>query len=249
MRCNLFASGVRRLLRSKDLEIYFQTAHSRYAIREMELAKRTTYCESVSATLGSCEYQTIEPTFPLSQDPEFLRWSTQLEALSAAVVSIREANQTAEDGRRMKDLQVVCCPISVRSVRENVSTIIERQVHIAEIDGVHVGFCVSSQGPKDSDPLFFQIVAVAPVAPDAQRRGVGLSMFGAATAREPLRDIALATQDDNIAARSLNEKFARTIGATIQRVTLGTYRDRDLGIQRGLGYRAWIVRRPTAQSE
>jgi hypothetical protein len=59
----------------------------------------------------------------------------------------------------------------------------------------------------------------------------------AATELKPLRDIALATQDESLAARSLNAQSARSIGAGIRRVPLGTFRDRDLGIQRGLGYR------------
>ncbi|MFJ6378052.1 GNAT family N-acetyltransferase [Pseudarthrobacter oxydans] len=145
----------------------------------------------------------------------------------------------------MKDLQAVCSPISVRSVRENVSTIIERLVLIAEVDGLHVGFCVSSPGLQDSDPMFFQVVAVAP---HAQRRGVGLALLTAAAEREPRRDIALATQNDNVEARSLNEKFAKSIGASIRRVSLSTYRDCDFGIQRGLGYRAWVIQRLAVES-
>jgi ribosomal protein S18 acetylase RimI-like enzyme len=145
----------------------------------------------------------------------------------------------------MKDLQFVCSPISVQSVRENVSTVGERRVLIAEIDDVHVGFCVSSPGVEDSDPLFLQVVAVAP---PTQGRGVGLALLTAAAQREPRRDIALATQYDNGAARSLNEKLAKSIGARIQKVSLSTYRDNDLGIRRGLGYRAWVIQRPPFES-
>ncbi|MGL3808150.1 GNAT family N-acetyltransferase [Paeniglutamicibacter sp. R2-26] len=125
-------------------------------------------------------------------------------------------------------------------MKENASKITEQLVLLAEIDGVHVGFCVSAPGLQDSDPLFIQVVAVAP---EAQRRGVGLALLTAAAKREPRRDIALATQDDNVAARSLNEQFAKSIGASIRRVRLGTYRDGDLGIRRGLGYRAWVIQR------
>ena len=194
----------------------------------------------MSTKANDHEYEALEPTFSLSRDPEFLRWASRSAALSSSAVSIRQATAVARDGRRMKDLQAVCSPISVRSVRENVATIIERRVLIAEIDDIHVGFCVSSLGLEDCDPMFFQVVAVAP---DAQRRGVGLALLTAAAEREPRRDIALATQNDNVAARSLNEKFARSIGASIRKVTLSTYRDCDLGIQRGLGYRAWAIQR------
>lgn len=194
----------------------------------------------MSIGVSESEYDALEPVFPLSRDPEFFGWKNQLKTLSSSEVSIREATSATQDGRRMKDLQVLCSPISVRSVRENASTITDRLVLLAEIDGVHVGFCVSFPGFEDSDPLFIQIVAVAP---DAQRRGVGLALLTAAAEREPLRNIALATQDDNVAARSLNEQFANSIGASIRRVSLGTYRDCDLGIRRGLGYRAWFIQR------
>lgn len=190
--------------------------------------------------MSDCEYEAFEPTFPLSRDPEFIGWTNRLTTLSSSPVSIREATAVAQDGRRMKDLQVACSPISVQSVRENVSAIIERLVLLAEIDGIHVGFCVSSPGPHDADPMFIQVVAVAP---DAQRRGVGLALLTAAAKREPRRDIVLATQNDNIAAQSLNEQFAKSIGASIRKVSLGTYRDCDFGIQRGMGYRAWAIQR------
>lgn len=193
-------------------------------------------------TLGvsDCEYEALEPAFPLSRDPEFVGWKKRLATLSSSEVSIRVANSDPQDGRRMTDLQVLCAPISVQSVKKNASTISERLVLLAEIDGVHVGFCLSSSGPQDSDPLFIQVVAVAP---DAQRRGIGLALLTAAADREPRRDIALATQDDNVAARSLNERFAKSIGASIRKVNLQTYRDSDLGIRRGLGYRAWVIQR------
>lgn len=166
--------------------------------------------------------------------------------LSSSEVSIREATAVAQDGRRMKDLQVVCSPISVRSGRENASTIAEQLVLLAEIDHVHVGFCVSSPGLLASVPMFIQVVAVAP---GAQRRGAGLALLTAAAERGPRCDIAFATQNDNVAARSLNEQFAKSIGASTRRVILGTYRDRDLGIQRGLGYRAWVIQRPPVEPD
>jgi ribosomal protein S18 acetylase RimI-like enzyme len=144
----------------------------------------------------------------------------------------------------MRDLQFACSPIVVRSESDNVSMIARQLVLLAEIDEVHVGFCVSHPGAAVSDPLFIQIVAVAP---PAQRRGAGLALLAAAAAREPYRDIALATQDSNVAARALTERFARSIGARIERVRLGTYRDRDLGIRRGVGYRAWFIRRPSPE--
>jgi GNAT superfamily N-acetyltransferase len=194
--------------------------------------------------VSDCEYKAFEPTFPPSRDPELVGWKKRLKTLSSSAFSIREATAVAQDGRRMQDLQGECSPISIQSVRENTATISEQLVLLAEIDRVHVGFCVSSPGFRDPDPMFIQIVAVAP---DAQRRGVGLALLSAAAEREPRRDIVLATQDDNFAARSLNDQFAKSIGADIRRVNLKTYRKIDLGIPRGLGYRAWVIQRPPVE--
>nr|WP_274636486.1 GNAT family N-acetyltransferase [Microbacterium bovistercoris] len=143
----------------------------------------------------------------------------------------------------MKDIQFECSPITVRSVRDNVLTIREGLVLIAEVDDVHVGYCLARVGLRAGDPVFMQVVAVAPAA---QRRGIGRALLASAAEREPLRDIALATQDDNAAARAMNERFAEAIGGSIHRVNLDTFRPRDLGIQRGLGYRAWVIQRSGA---
>ncbi|MDR6639618.1 GNAT family N-acetyltransferase [Paenarthrobacter nitroguajacolicus] len=196
--------------------------------------------------MSESDYEAFEPNFRISEDPAFSNWTSQLGRLPSSALSIRLASATAPDGRRLKDLQIVCSPISVRSVRENASTINDERVLIAEIDGVHVGFCISTKGSKASDPMFLQVVAVAP---GAQRRGVGIALMTAAAAYEPERDIVLATQDDNLAARALNEKYARSIGAKIYRVRISAYRNKDLGIQRGMGYRAWAIQRPTLDSE
>jgi len=114
-------------------------------------------------------------------------------------------------------------------------------VFFAIVSEVHVGFCVSLVGASESDPIFIQIVGVAETA---RTQGIGTALMRAATERSPRRIIALATQDANRAARSMNERFAKSIGAEFQRVKLGTYRDRDLGIRRGLGYRPWIIEHP-----
>lgn len=195
----------------------------------------------MSIAVSGGEYETFDSPWPLRRDPDLDAWRHRLQTLPSAEVLIRKATAVALDGRRVWDLQLDCSPIGVRSVRENVSMIAERFVLLAEIDTVHVGFCVSSTGPKGSDPLFIQLVGVAPAA---QRRGVGLALLTAAAERHPGRDVVLATQDKNVAARALNERFASSIGASIRRVRLGTYRDRDLGITRGLGYRAWVIQRP-----
>lgn len=141
----------------------------------------------------------LEPAFPLRDDPEFVEWANQLKAFTSSEFSTRDATELAQDGRRTKDLQVL-------PVKDNASTISEHLVLLAEIDGVHVGFCVSSPGPRNSDPLFVQIVGVVP---QARGRAIGLASLIAAAERDTQRDIALATRNDNDAARSLNAKFAQ----------------------------------------
>lgn len=185
-------------------------------------------------------YEAHEPGHPLGRDKEFIAWTDKLRTLSASAASIRQADAIAADARRVKDLQARCAPITVRSVRDNAATMADKLVLLDEISGVHAGLCVAMPGPRAFDPMFIQVVAVAP---DAQRRGVGLALLTAAAERWPHRDLVFATQDDNTAVRALNEKFTRGLGAVMRRVTLRTYSDRDLGINRGFGYRAWIIER------
>lgn len=201
----------------------------------------TQYSSIVPITSSDIDFDEFEPTFPPHQDLPFLEWEKRLLDLSSSETTIRRAELTGADGRRMEDLQTVCVPITVRSVRMNVGTIADETVLIAEIDSIHVGYCIVTPGRGPVSPLFIKVVAVAPAA---QRRGVGLALLLAASTLAPRRDIALATQDDNLAARSMNDKFASAIGASIRRVKLDTYRNTDLGIRRGMGYRAWLIERP-----
>ncbi|GAA1357625.1 hypothetical protein GCM10009596_09070 [Arthrobacter rhombi] len=195
----------------------------------------------MSINANDPEYKVYEPSFPPGRDPKFIEWQSQLETLSSSEVSIRQATAVGPDGRRVQDLQALCAPIFVQTVGANVTTIAERVVLLAEIGGVHVGYCVTFAGRLETDPLFIQVVAVAP---KAQRRGVGLALLTAAAKQHPRRNMALATRGDNAAALSLNDKFASWIGASIRRVNLGTYSDSDLGISRGMGYRSWEIHRP-----
>jgi GNAT superfamily N-acetyltransferase len=121
----------------------------------------------------------------------------------------------------------------------------EPLVLVALIGKTHVGFCVSKAGADESDPLFIQLDEVAEAA---RGRGIGSALVHAAAEQAPARTIAFATQDDNLAARSMTARFAGSIGAEHRRVNLGTYRDKDLGIRRDLGYRSWTIARahPTA---
>ncbi|MFF5794613.1 GNAT family N-acetyltransferase [Paeniglutamicibacter sp. NPDC012692] len=195
---------------------------------------------NVPGPVSDSEYEAAKHVFPPSRDPKIVEWKKQLTGLSTSEVSIREATELVRDGRRLGDLQRVCHRMPIRDVKENATEITERLVLLAEIDGVHVGFCVASPGLLDSDPLFIREVAVVQ---EAQRLGIGLELLAKAADRGPRRDIALATQDDNAEARAMNAKFATSIGASIGRVNLNTYRDCDLGIRRGLGYRAWLIQR------
>lgn len=191
--------------------------------------------------MSDSEYKEFDSVFPLRDDPRFQEWRRQVEALSSAsAVSIREAVADGHDGQRMSDVQNVTERLPILDVKKNVLKIAKTVVLLAEIDGVHVGFCISLSGDQDSDPLFIQEVGVVP---GARGRGIGMVLLRAAAEREPRRNIALATEDDNEGAQALNKKFATSIGATMRKVKLGTYEDSDLGIRRGIGYRSWVIER------
>lgn len=142
----------------------------------------------------------------------------------------------------MKDLQAACEPIDILPVQKNVETIAAKQVLLAEVDEVHAGFCVFSVGPNKTDPLFIQTIGVEPLA---RGRGIGFALLTAAAEREPHRDIAFATQNDNAGAHALTKRFAQAKGASRHKVKLGTYLDAHLGITRGMGYRAWLIQHPS----
>lgn len=191
------------------------------------------------------EYEEFEDIFPLRDDSRFGKWTSRVETLSSSsAVLIRDAAADGPDGRRMRDVQLVTERLPILEVKDNVSKIAEQLILLAEIDGVHVGFCVSSPGLQASDPLFVQEVGVVP---DARGRGIGMALLSAAAEREPRRDIALATEDDNDGAQALNAKFAKSIGASLGKIRLDNYRNSDLGIQRGRGYRAWFIQRPPGE--
>lgn len=147
----------------------------------------------------------------------------------------------------MRYLQGACERITVQTESYNDALIAKQLVLFAMIGSTHVGFCVSMMGTAESDPVFIQLVGVVEAA---RGRGIGTALMHAVAGHAPHRTIALATQDDNLAARRMNENFAAAIGGELQRVNLGTYKDEALGIRRGLGYRSWTIEhfRPTADS-
>lgn len=147
----------------------------------------------------------------------------------------------------MRYLQVACEPLVVQSAASNDKTIAEQRVFFAMIGATQVGVCVSLIGTAASDPVFIQAVGVVGTA---RGRGIGLALMRTAAEQAPHRPIAFATQNDNLAARRMNERFAASIGAELRRVNLGTFKDEDLGIKRGLGYRSWTIERshPTTDS-
>lgn len=150
-----------------------------------------------------------------------------------------------EDARHLTYLQGMCEPIAIQTERSNQRMIAEQLVLLAMIGETRVGFCASKNGADESDTLFIQLVGVVEAA---RGRGIGSALMRAAAEQVPARTIAFATQDENRAARSMTARFAATTGAELRRVNLGTYRDTDLGIRRGLGYRSWSIARahPTA---
>lgn len=171
-------------------------------------------------------------------EPGFGTWKQGIAALPSSEVWIREAEQTAQDGRWMRWVQADCESTYIQSVEYNVSKIQQQLVLLAEIADYPVGFCCALEGRTNSDPLFIQLVAVVPFA---RQRGVGLALLSAAAGRQPQRNIAMATLDDNVAARRLNERFAQSIGGNIQRVPVSRFRPSDLGFAPGEHHRPWMI--------
>ncbi|WP_432245732.1 GNAT family N-acetyltransferase [Arthrobacter sp. G.S.26] len=181
----------------------------------------------------------FNPDSPYSE-PGFGAWKQVLEALPLSEVLIREAEPTAQDGRWMRWMQADCESTNIHSVEDNVSKIGQQLVLLAEIVDYPVGFCCVLAGRTDSDPLFIQLVAVVP---SARRRGVGLALLSSAADWQPERNIAMATLDDNVDARRLNERFAQSIGKNIRRVPVRRFRPSDLGLARGERHHPWLIDR------
>ncbi len=179
------------------------------------------------------------------QEPGFDVWKESLLSLGGSEIRVRDAEVTAQDGQWMRWVQADCEGIYIHSVEDNVLKIGKQLVLLAEIEGHPVGYCRALVGRTKSDPLFIQLVAVVP---SARRRGVGLALLSTAACREPERNIAMATLDDNPAARSLNERLAASIGGDIQRVPLRRFRRSDLGFGEGERHRPWIIDRTKAGS-
>ena len=187
--------------------------------------------------------QPLHPAF----DSDLAAWLTSLEELSSSEFTIRQATADSEDARWMRYLQIACEPITVQSEPNNDETIAEQRVLFAMSRETPIGFCVSMTGTTELDPVFIQIVGVVGAA---RGRGIGTALMHAVADQTRRRTIAFATQDENLAARRMNERFAASIDAELRRVNLGTHKDEDLGIRRGLGYRSWTAERshPTADS-
>ncbi|NHW49258.1 MULTISPECIES: GNAT family N-acetyltransferase [unclassified Paenarthrobacter] len=173
-------------------------------------------------------------------EPGFVAWKQRLEASHTADFLIREAEQTEDDGRNMRWVQADCESTNIHSVESNIAKIGQQLVLLAEIADYPVGFCCVLAGRTSSDPLFIQQVTVVPLA---QKRGIGLALLNAAAEWQPERNIAMATLDDNGAARRLNASFARSIGGRLQRVPLRRFRRSDLGFASGERHRPWMIDR------
>lgn len=173
-------------------------------------------------------------------EPGFDAWKQGLETLPHSKISIRKAEQTSQDGQWMRWMQADCESTNIYSVEENLSKAQQQLVLLAEIADYPVGFCCVLVGRAVADPLFIQLVAVVP---SVRRRGVGLALLRAVAELQPYRSIAMATLDDNVAARALNERFAQSIGGDIQRVPAGRFRSSDLGFAPGERHRPWMVGR------
>lgn len=189
--------------------------------------------------MDNATFEELEPQLPARDDVIFQTWREALSTLSDVPATFRDAMPIPSDARRMHDIQVLCSPITPLPLKCNAAVIAEHRVLIAEIERIPVGFVLASVSESHS-PISIQVVSVVP---EVRGRGIGFELLSGATALEPNRNIALATQGENLAARAMNEKFAASIGAIVHPVKLGVYPDELLGFSRGQGYRTWEVRR------
>ncbi|MFS0712361.1 GNAT family N-acetyltransferase [Microbacterium sp. 2P01SA-2] len=180
------------------------------------------------------------------QAPGYEDWQRRLASLPPTDVHTRVAEATAEDARWMWWIQADSESANIHDVASNTERIKQKVVVLAEIDGCPVGFCEAFRGSSPADPLFIQMVAVVP---RARRRGAALALLHAAATAEPQRDIVGATLDENIAARSLNERFAESLDASIQRVPVRSFCRSDMGFGPGEEHRPWLIRRASQPRE
>lgn len=182
----------------------------------------------------------MSDSFPRWRAPEFHLWKQGLEALPSAEVQVRKAEPTVQDGRWMQWIQAECESIYIQSVEVNQSRIRRQLVLVAEIADHPVGFSCAFVGRTVTDPLFIQLVAVVPMG---RRRGAALALLSRSAGWEPNRDVAMATLDENIPARSLNERLAESMGSKMERVPVRRYRRSDLGFAEGERHKPWLISR------
>lgn len=188
----------------------------------------------------------FEPALPASRDPFHLAWRAALSRLRLdAHISIREAMPSGIDARRMKDMQIACEPLGPQTVARNLETLKQNLVVLfAEAEDTPVGFLSYCPPASKVDPLIVQVVGIVP---EARRRRTGTALLEAACERYPGCDVAFATREENVSAHSLFRGFATQTQRSVRRVRRGVFRDGDLGIERGDGYRVWVLlREPTA---
>ena len=145
----------------------------------------------------------------------------------------------------MRWVQAECESTTIQGVAFNVSTIEKKIVFLAEISDCTVGFCIALAGRTDSAPMFVQLVAIVP---QARRRGAGFALLHAVASTEPHHDIVAATLDGNTAARALNERFAASLGASIRRVPIRSFRPSEMGFAPGENHRPWLIERSPDRS-
>lgn len=194
--------------------------------------------------IDAMSFEELAPPPPWEQDVIWEEWVEARLQLSASPSTVRRADPTPADSRRMRDLQMACEPITPRLLRENKATIAENQVFFAEIDRVPVGFI--QVAINDAHPvLFAQAIGVVP---QAQGRSIGRRLLTTAASVAPERPIVLATRDTNEAAHALINGFAASTGATVHQVSRGTYPDGLAAVptdpHEAQAYEVWEIKRP-----
>lgn len=189
-------------------------------------------------------FEELEPRLPARADVVFQAWREALSRLPDAAVSIRRADPTPADSRRLRDLQVACEPITPQMLRDNAKSIAEAHVFLAEIERVPVGF-IQVAIDEAHPVLFAQAVGVVP---KAQGRGIGRRLLTTAASCAPERPIVLATRETNAAAHALLNGFAASTGATVLQVSRGTYPDALAAVptdsDEAEAYGLWEIKRP-----
>lgn len=108
-------------------------------------------CAHRSTTVGAIWSAVVEPASGLRCGR---RDAPRTFRPRASRASIRGAELTERDARAVQELQVVCSPISVLPLKQNLTATAIRGVFLVDVEGTPVGYCISSRGTSEPDRLY-----------------------------------------------------------------------------------------------